>query len=321
MEIKELVSEILGSKKINKIYFAACGGSLAAMYPAKYFLEKESKTLSRIGFYTSNEFVHALPAALDENSLVIICSHQGTTPETVEAGRIAKGKGASVVAFTFAEGSPITGVADYVLSYSWGDQIVYSEKKEARLLKLCMELLYQMEGWQNYDAAMASFGRYDDVVAKAQQVSIAEARRFAEENKTEKVIYTVGGGACWGAAYMESICILMEMQWINSACIHAGEFFHGPLEITDWETPFLLFVGEGPTRVMDQRVLDFLAKYGRKVYAIDVKALGINVIDDAVVEYFAPLLQTAVVDVYNHELEYARKHPLSTRRYMWKVSY
>lgn len=321
MDIKSLVSEILAKKQINKVYFAACGGSIAAFYPAKYFLEAESRKLTRVGWYSANEFVHDTPQALDDSSLVIICSHQGTTPETLEAGKISRARGATVVAFTYAEGSAICDCADYVLTYSWGDGVVYSQKKEAKGLLLAMELLHQLEGWDKYEVAMGSFARYDDVVKRAREASAAPAKAFAQANQTEPVIYTVGCGASWGSAYMESICILLEMQWIHSGCIHSGEFFHGPLEITDWETPFLVFAGDGATRELDERLIRFLGKYARKVYVVDAKALGINVLDDSVVEYFCPLLHNAVIDVYNHELALMRKHPLSTRRYMWKVSY
>jgi len=43
--------------------FVACGGSLTAFYASKYFLESESSKI-RVGYYISNEFVHALPASL-----------------------------------------------------------------------------------------------------------------------------------------------------------------------------------------------------------------------------------------------------------------
>ncbi|MGK4733943.1 hypothetical protein ACSMCP_23770, partial [Salmonella enterica] len=59
------------------------------------------------------------------------------------------------------------------------------------------------------------------------------AQAFAQEYKDDKFSYTVASGAGYGAAYIQSICIFMEMQWIHSYCIHCGEFFNGPFEITD----------------------------------------------------------------------------------------
>lgn len=50
MKTKTIISNILARKEgeggITSVYFVACGGSLAAMYPAKYLLESESKTLN-----------------------------------------------------------------------------------------------------------------------------------------------------------------------------------------------------------------------------------------------------------------------------------
>ncbi len=58
----------------------------------------------------------------------------------------------------------------------------------------------------------------------------------------------------FGAAHQESICILLEMQWINSASIHSGEYFHGPFEITETGTPFILLkAAAAPARWMIAR--------------------------------------------------------------------
>lgn len=325
MDMKQVVNKAVQSRidvgGINKVMYVACGGSLAAFYPARFLLEKESKQLARIGYYTANEFMHATPAALDQNTLVIGCSHRGNTPETVAALKLAQERGAATIAFTYTEGSEITRFGDQTVKYSFGADVVYSQKKEALGLRMAMELLHQLEIWAHYEKAMASFDRYDNVAISAREKCSPAAKVFAEANQMEKVIYTVGSGASWGSAYMECICILMEMQWIHSNSIHSGEFFHGPLEITDTETPFLLIMGDGSTRPLDERARTFLQKWGRKLYVIDVKDLGINVLDNEVVEFFAPLLVTAVLDVYNRQLADARKHPLSTRRYMWKVPY
>ncbi len=325
MNVKEVAAKAIAARQkfggINKICYVGCGGSLAALYPAKYLLEKESKALYRVGFYTANEFVQATPAFIDRNTLVIGSSHEGKTPETVAALKLAKELGAGTIAFTFFPDSEIKKVGDQVVVYSWGSDPVFSQKKEALVLRLAMELLNQLEGWGKYDQAMDSFDRYDQVALAAREKALPAAQSFAKNYALEKVIYTVGSGAGWAAAYMECICILMEMQWIHSNCIHAGEFFHGPLEIVDTETPFMIMMGDGPTRKMDERVKDFMEKWGRKFIIIDVKDLGINVIDNSVVEYFSPLLLTAVVDIYNQQLAFVRKHPLSTRRYMWKTDY
>ena len=113
----------------------------------------------------------------------------------------------------------------------------------------------------------------------------------------------------------------MEMQWIHSSSIHSGEYFHGPFEITDVETPFILQISEGRTRFLDERALTFLKQYAKRYEVLDAKELGLSTIDEAVVDYFNHSLFNNVYNVYNHALADARQHPLTTRRYMWKVEY
>ncbi|MFX6163933.1 SIS domain-containing protein, partial [Acinetobacter baumannii] len=88
---------------------------------------------------------------------------------------------------------------------------------------------------------------------------------FAEAWKSEKVIYMMGSGPSFGAAHQESICILLEMQWINSASIHSGEYFHGPFEITEPGTPFMLLKSSGRTRPLDDRAIRFIERYQGKL--------------------------------------------------------
>ncbi len=54
------------------------------MYPSKYVFDREAKAISS-DLYSSNEFIQRNPIQLGENSLVILCSQSGNTPETVKA--------------------------------------------------------------------------------------------------------------------------------------------------------------------------------------------------------------------------------------------
>ena len=170
-------------------------------------------------------------------------------------------------------------------------------------------------------AAQQGAGMITTVIRKARAHVAQSAMDFAEEYKNDSVIYTMGSGAGYGAAYMESICIFMEMQWIHSGTIHTGEFFHGPFEVTDANTPFVIQVSEGSTRELDERCLKFLHTYAKRIEVLDAKELGLSVIDPAVVDYFNHSLFNNVYPIYNHALAETRQHPLTTRRYMWKVAY
>ncbi|MEY8353965.1 SIS domain-containing protein [Lachnospiraceae bacterium 54-53] len=324
MTVKEIAAEIIEKKKkeggIREVWFVGCGGSLGAFYPAKVFLETESASI-RTGWYNSGEFLHNPPKAFGRNSVVITASHRGNTPETVKAAELARREGVPVIALTWSPDSPIAGASDYVVSYTFGENKDTAGEKTMVGLMAAAELLNGTEGYENYDRFYDGVSRIDGIVKRARKHVEKRAEAFAKEYKDDEVIYTMGSGAGYGAAYMESICIFMEMQWINSSSIHAGEFFHGPFEITDARSPFLIQVSEGPTRMLDERALSFLKKYGKRMEVLDAKELGLSTIDASVVSYFNHSLFNNVYDVYNQALAEKRQHPLSTRRYMWKVEY
>ena len=62
-------------------------------------------------------------------------------------------------------------------------------------------------------------------------------------------------------AYIYAACFLMEMQWMHAFPLSAAEFFHGPFEVFDKETPLVLIMGEDPSRPEAERVLAFCRKY------------------------------------------------------------
>lgn len=316
----QVVLDELQSKSISNIFFVACGGSSAIMYPAKYVLDREATKLVS-DLYSSNEFIHRNPRQLGEESLVILCSMSGTTPETVEAAKFAKGKGAYTVALTNESESPLAKHSDRFLKYEWGNDVNAFETNLGVLYQLVFGVLHVIENNEKFVRLVTSLENLQAVYEKALQQEIENAKVFAASHAKEPVIYTMASGANYGAAYSFSICILMEMQWIHSHAIHAGEYFHGPFEIIDENVPFIILLGLDETRALEERSLSFSKRYGKKLTILDAKEYDLAGIDEEVKGYIAPLILNRVLRKYAEELAEARNHPLSTRRYMWKVEY
>ena len=330
-DIKNIIAEILEAKKskggVKNLYFVGCGGSLGALYPAKTFMEKECASI-KSAWINSNEFVHSTPRDFGENSIICLACHKGNTPETIEAAKLGKEKEAAVIVLTWLEESEIIEFGDYIIRYAFdaspdhlkGD-IDYAGEKTICALLVAVELTAQTEGYENYDKFQEGLGMISNIIKNARAHVAERALEFAETYKNDPVIYTMGSGAAYGAAYMESICIFMEMQWLDSSSIHTGEYFHGPFEITDANRPFMLQISEGSTRPLDERALKFLRTYAKRIEVLDAKELGLSTIDASVVDYFNHSLFNNVYPIYNHALAEKREHPLVTRRYMWKVEY
>ncbi|HFJ8221839.1 TPA: SIS domain-containing protein [Enterococcus faecium] len=140
----ETAMAALKEKTIDHVYFTACGGSQAVLMAGQYLFDKELTVPCHV--YTANEFNYAIPKGLSENSLVITCSHSGTTPETVEATKKAREFGAMTICLSNEEGSPLWEAAEYPVHYDWGKDVDASDLNKGILYGLLFNILLVLDG-------------------------------------------------------------------------------------------------------------------------------------------------------------------------------
>lgn len=222
---------------------------------------------------------------------------------------------------TFEPDSPLAKEAEYVAVYDWGENAQAINTNYGVLYQIVFGALHVLENHPAFEPAIDGLNKLQTVYDKALKQEADHAKAFAKAHEKEDIIYTMASGANYGVAYSYSICILMEMQWIHSHAIHAGEYFHGPFEIIDESVPFIILLGLDETRPLEERALSFSKRYGKKLTVLDAAAYDFSGIDDSVKGYLAPLVLNRVLRSYADALAEARNHPLSQRRYMWKVEY
>lgn len=88
-KVQAFLNDLKG-KTIDHVFFVACGVLQPLCIRASTCLT-EAKAISS-DLYSSNEFIQRNPVQLGENSLVILCSQSGNTPETVKAAGFARKK-------------------------------------------------------------------------------------------------------------------------------------------------------------------------------------------------------------------------------------
>ncbi len=325
MNAEKMIQAITEKKKIDSVFFVACGGSLTDLYNGHFFLQCESAEI-RSFWMNANEFLHATPKALSENSLVIVCSHSGNTAESVKAAEFAHDQGAAVIAMTFKKGSKIDKTMDGYTTwvYDWGEDVSSKEKPEGMVLALMNELLHQTDKtYTHYAAINDGLDKLDGILASAKEKVQNSAWLFADRCHDAPMLYILGSGAAFSQAYAMSICSLMEMQWMHCCYLHSGEYFHGPFETTDGKTPYILMKSCGKTRALDERAEVFLKKYAGEgnCEVIDAAQLGLETLEPEVAEYFNAALFYKMACTYRDALDYTRRHPLNMRRYMGVVEY
>ncbi len=318
---KQIVADVLSNHGIDSVAFVGCGASMSELYPAKYFLANNTKTLN-VQLFTANEFNYDTPAWVGPSTFVITCSLGGSTPETVAANKTAKALGAPVTAITHVAGSALTEGADHVIVHGFEANYAAKVEKMGYAVALAVEILRQVEGTDLYEPMIDGLGKIYELCESAARQSAKVAYEFAQSFKDDTGIYVLGSGASAKVAYSTSMFLFSEMQWLDSGSYHTGEYFHGPFELTEKDKPYLLFMADGATRAMDARALTFMQRFGAKVALIDAKDYGLSgVVGSKVATYFNPFVHTAVMRVFAEQIAEARQHPLTVRRYMWKLEY
>ncbi len=311
---------VASRETVSRVVLTACGGSFANMLPNEYFLGTTAKNLEAI-VLNAAEFTSRASSRVDADTVVILCSHSGTTPETVAAAKHARERGALTIAFTFDPTSPLAAESEIVIAYQHGEGKSEAYVGGALILRLVAALIEERDGVQIADAVDSAVAQLPTLVPAARESYTASANDWGFASRREPLIYTMASGSNYGTAYSFAICLLQEMQWVHSAAIHAGEYFHGPFEVTDVDVPFIALIGLDETRPVEQRAVDFLTQHSDKALVIDAKDFGLDVVAPEVRGIFAHLLFNIVLRVHADALADHRGHPLSVRRYMWRMEY
>lgn len=324
LDEKKIVEEIIRNKgNVNNVFFVGCGGSLNDLFPAHYFIECESSQLHSI-CKPARELTLMNPPSWNENSITVVLSHSGNTPEAVEAAKLAKKNGSFVIAITNEKGSALAdrSLSNLLCIYQWGVDISHVEEPMGITYRVMNEYLHQTESsYKKYKAMKDGLNKIDEIITNAQEFQLPAARRFAQKYRKQNFLYILGSGANTSHAYGFSICSLMEMQWMDCAFINSAEFFHGPFEVLQDDKLYIQCINVGKTRAMDTRSRDFINKYNGKIETIDAYDFGLGNIDETVVDYFNPMVFYEMGVLYRDQLGEKRGHPTDVRQYMGKVDY
>lgn len=308
----------LARKGVRRLILVGCGAPNRCMNVLKYWVEKAAANLD-VRLYYPAEFVNQAPPVLGPETLVVLGSHSGTTPETVLAAEILREMPCTTVGLCQNGDSPLARAVDYPLPYGPTENGYYATY--ILLQAFVAGLLKEAENWPLYDQVMESLTHFPAALTDAVEANEARVTDEARIYKDDRFMYVIGSGPMFSTAYVTGVCYLMEMQWMHGAPLEAAEFFHGPFEVVDQNTPLILLLGEDPSRPEAERVVRFCKKYTERLMIYDSRAMAMPGVHADVRAIFAPFIVQAVITRMVQHLAVWHAQPLSTRRYMWKTEY
>lgn len=317
--VKEVLEQIK-DRKFKRIYVIACGGSSALMYPSQFLIDTKAKEIT-CEYLNSNEFIYRNSPAVNEEAVVILCSQEGKTPETVAAAKHAREKGATVITIAMEDDTLLEKEGELFVKYGYYETADPIDTSYGVMYLLTAGILQQQENTQLFDDMVRNLKALKPVIDKAKEQFTDKAEEFGKACKEDRVLYSLGSGCNYSQAYVFCNCYMMEMQWINAIPIHAGEFFHGPFEIIEKDSPVIMLMGMDQTRFLEERALRFLEKYTERIFKIDVKDIDFMDVEEEYKGYLGALVINNICRMFSKAIAKERKHSLDIRRYMHIVEY
>jgi fructoselysine 6-phosphate deglycase len=304
-----VVAELHDKEPIKSVYLVGAGGSNSYIEPVKYILDRHSDYwVERVN---AAEFATRRPRRVDSTALVVLTSHNGETEDAIIAARWAKKAGARTLAITAGAKSTLADFCDQTLSYS--AELPGMPKTLVAYLFAAALLVHAGEPiGTDLTAGLRALPEQLHRIKESERERGSElARRYQHE----EMYYLLASGILSALNYQYAICILNEMLWLDAAHVHSGEFRHGPLEVADRETTYVMLMDNGDNRALDERALTFLRRVTDKIIVFDAGQYP------EVHPLLSPFVIGSIWYWFPHGLSRLREHPLSVRRYMWKVDY
>ncbi|MGN0114645.1 MAG: glutamine--fructose-6-phosphate transaminase (isomerizing) [Acutalibacteraceae bacterium] len=232
----ELTKEML--EKFNRICIVACGSAYHVGVVAKYAIEKLVRIPTEA--VVASEFRYSDPL-VDENTLVIIISQSGETADTLEALKLAKRKGSTIISIVNVVGSSIANESQNVI-YTWaGPEISVATTKAYSTQLIVMYLLILYIGKKlgridkaTFDSYLEEIQRLPDKVEQILKQS-GEIEKLAQRYAFLEHAYFIGRNIDY-AVSLEASLKLKETSYIHSDAYPAGELKHGPISLIEDDT-------------------------------------------------------------------------------------
>ena len=317
VQLREIAGNLLDAGATN-VFFVGAGGAGVLMQPAAQLLDRLGSMPARV--VHAAEIVTMPWPALGADSIVVVPSLSGTTPEAVTVLEHAKALGATTIALTGHDDTPVAKLADHNVT-NFAEDDTSSESFYLQSLLLTLAIVDHRDGLGDYDRVVAELRSVPELLLGVKSAFEGRAAELAEQFKDVGYHILTGAGGAWTEAWYYGTCILEEMQWIRTRPVHAADFFHGTLELVDEETSVIVMKGEDETRSLADRVAAWAPQVSRRVTVLDPAEFDLPGVSKDVRGLISPVILATMLERLSAHLEVVREHPLTTRRYYRRTEY
>jgi glucosamine--fructose-6-phosphate aminotransferase (isomerizing) len=260
---------------VKRIIIVACGTAYHAGLIGRYALEEWARVPVEMDI--ASEYRYRNPV-VGPGDLVIGISQSGETADTLAAMRLARERGATVLAITNTRGSQATREADGVLYTRAGLEIGVAATKtfvcQVAVMYLLALRLAELRGTLERP-------RMIELVSELKRLPHSIDGLIGEcEQRAQEIAKT-----CWDADFffyigrhvgvpvaLEGALKLKEISYVSTDAYAAGEMKHGPIALLDEATPVVCVATRSP--VLDKLISNIQEARARGARVIAVTTAG-----------------------------------------------
>ena len=262
-------------KNMRRVVIVACGTSYHAGLVGRYAIEWWSRLPVEMDI--ASEFRYRNPV-LDEHDLVIGISQSGETADTLAAMRLARERGATVLAITNIQGSQATRDSDGVLFTRAGLEIGVAATKtfvaQVAAMYLFALKLAQLRGKLEQDVInnlCSELRAMPHAIATLVEGVDDRIKAIAEHWKDAGFFLYLGRHVGLSIC-LEGALKLKEVSYIPTDAYAAGEMKHGPIALLDERTPVVCVATDSP--VLDKVLSNMAEVQARGAHVIAIATEG-----------------------------------------------
>jgi glutamine---fructose-6-phosphate transaminase (isomerizing) len=265
-------------RDVRRVVIVACGTSYHAGLVGRYAIEWWSRRPVEMDI--ASEFRYRNPV-LSERDLVIGISQSGETADTLAAMRLARERGAKVLAVTNLMGSQATRDADGVIFTRAGLEIGVAATKtfvaQVAVMQLFALKLAELHGTLEPEVVRmltADLRRMPHLIDRMLE-EIDEPVRAVAEHWKDAGFFLYLGRHVGLSICLEGALKLKEISYIPTDAYAAGEMKHGPIALLDERTPVVCVATDSP--VLDKVASNMAEVRARGAHVIAVVTEGTSV--------------------------------------------
>ncbi len=236
-------------RTLRRVVVVACGTSYHAGLIGRYAIEEFSRVPVEVEIASEYRYRNPLVGSGD---LVIGISQSGETADTLAAMRIARDRGARVLAITNIMGSQATRDADGVLYTRAGLEVGVAATKTFVSQVVAMYLfalrLAELRGTmppETLKATISEVKRLPHRITEMFERDMGGVERIADSVSDAQFFLYLGRHVGLPVA-LEGALKLKEISYIATDAYAAGEMKHGPIALLDQSTPVVVVATESP---------------------------------------------------------------------------